>query len=116
MFTGWACEALLRADARAVLVGGLRPRLGGGVGLPWRVLWPSGLRLSVSAAEAGRRELLSGATPPAARVTHRGLLEAPPEDCCIEIKPAQFDGASSSSIFAVLTARNCMLACYTHLV
>ena len=77
LLPGWACAALLRADARAVLVGGLRPRLGGGVGLPSRVLWPS------ASARCGRQavwELPRGATPPAARVTHRGLLDGPPED------------------------------------
>ena len=70
MFTGWACAALLRADARALLVGGLGWNLGGGVGLPRAFLWPSGACLS-SALRRPARELLSVATPRGASVCDR---------------------------------------------
>ena len=79
-FTGWSCEALLRADARAVRVCGLHPGLGGGVGLPRAFLWPSGLPSRLALQRPAVWELPRGATPPAARVTHRGLLDGPPED------------------------------------
>ena len=66
LLPGWACAALLRADARAVLVGGLLENLGGGVGLPRAFLWPSGLPSRLALQRPAVRELLSVATPRAA--------------------------------------------------